>query len=696
MTLLRRSVTKLVLALVLITVPSIFIARFFSQKATLAFTRELLDNKIENYGAKILGELGSIRNVLDALGAVFYNGTFEREEDTLQTFINFTNLYPKSTGFYGELNDHYYDGTLWVPDEGWVAKERPWYSAGQKGAGKVVFSDLYTDAQTGLAVTSVSKELREKDGKLLGVIALDYPLDSVVETVSALKSEGGAANSHKDEIIYIITNTGNFAVSDKYKAEDVFSEVDGGAFRAIAPAIMTGGARFEKAKLGGVPYLFNSTKLGDTGWLLVVGESERSTFSFVRECSVMLTLSICALGALVLVLICFSIAAIAKPLKMTSKALKEIASGSADLTKRLVITDKSDEMRSIGGSFNEFVEHLQLIIKEIKETKNDLFTYGKFLGELVQNNATFVEKMTLNIKSVDGELDTQHQKVKSTVASGADISSSVDSLNELLFTQKRSVDDAIGVVGQMVKSINSVSTSVEKMADEFDALKATINGGINSQKEVSKRITEIEEQSKALNDANRVIASISEQTNLLAMNAAIEATHAGNAGKGFAVVATEIRKLSENSARQSTVISDQLSLIVETIEKAVANANSSDAEFGKVWQKLDSTAAVVSSIKTSMEEQFSNSKKIDGALGFMSDATKQVEGAAAAVDSSRKNIKGNTAALNQSSDAVHDSLQNMEENVRNIEDDDKKLLALASQINTALYRINNQIDQFQL
>lgn len=384
-----------------------------------------------------------------------------------------------------------------------------------------------------------------------------------------------------------------------------------------------------------------------------------------------------------------------KPLNKVGSAIKEIASGEADLTRRLPVGTK-DEIGKLASGFNDFTEKLHSIVTELKASKDDLHVYGEQLGTMVQDNADFLGQMVNSIKGVNAEIANQHLKVDDSVSAADEISRSVESLRDVLQKQEQGVEQASAAVTQMIGNIGSVSNSVEKMATEFENLQTDVDKGIAQQHEVNTQIQEIETQSKMLNEANKVISSIASETNLLAMNAAIEAAHAGDAGKGFAVVADEIRKLSETSAAESKKISAQLKGILGAISGVVDASNLADRSFTAVADKIQGTGNLVREIKHAMNEQSEGSKQIGEALSYMNDATAQVRTASDGVDQSRMGIIGNIGSLKASSDIVQNQIEDMSGNIKKMEDSDNSLLNITTSINGSIYRIGSQIDQFKV
>ena len=405
---------------------------------------------------------------------------------------------------------------------------------------------------------------------------------------------------------------------------------------------------------------------------------------------------IAAIALVAAAVVAFAVVTLAmKPLSNVKNAIADIASGEADLSRRLTVKTK-DEIGMLALGFNSFTEKMHTLISELKDSKSDLNSYGNRLASMVQDNATFLSEMVDSIDDVNREIRTQHEKVGSSVESVDEISGAVEKLRKELDKQKDGIEQASAAVTEMIGNINSVSSSVEKMVEEFERLQEDVAKGIEQQHDVSEKITNIEEQSRMLNEANKVISSIAGETNLLAMNAAIEAAHAGDAGKGFAVVADEIRKLSENSSAESKKISAQLKGILDSISNVVDSSAKSDASFSSVVEKLRGTGNLVRQIKLAMDEQSEGSKQIGNALGFMNEATEQVREASDGVDESKSGIIGDIESLRNSSDSVKKQVERMTGNIKRMEEDDDSLLNISTSINGSIYRIGNQIDRFKL
>jgi len=304
--------------------------------------------------------------------------------------------------------------------------------------------------------------------------------------------------------------------------------------------------------------------------------------------------------------------------------LENLSSEKKDLTKRISICSV-DELGTIAGMVNDFCEHLGGGIGTIKYKINGLNHTSFELSINMGKTSTAVEQITLNLDNMKNLMVKQENGAEEAGKAVGVIKENIDSLKKIIQQQTESVNMSSSAIEEMTANIHSVTqTLIENSRNVAVLTEASENGKAGLQT-VAQEIQEIAHDSEGLLEINSLMNSIASQTNLLSMNAAIEAAHAGEAGKGFAVVADEIRKLAETSGNQSKTTAAMLKKIKASIDNITKSSDDVQARFGAIDSSVKTVSEHEQNIRNAMEEQEIGGKQILESIGRLRDITHSVK-----------------------------------------------------------------------
>ena len=376
-----------------------------------------------------------------------------------------------------------------------------------------------------------------------------------------------------------------------------------------------------------------------------------------------MTYTIITVGLILIVLLTIGITiltaqVIGKPITQVTDTLRNIALGEGDLTAE-VKTNSSDEIGKMAGYFNQTLGRIKGLVVNIKKEGTSLSGIGNELAINMNETAASVNKIAFNVKTIKGRVIEQSTSVSQNHETMNRLITNIDALDIHVKKMSNNVSSTSAAIEEMAANIHSVTETLNKNSENVKTLMCASEVGRKDLHGVAEDIKEIARESEGLFEINAVIDNIASQTNLLSINAAIEAAHAGETGKGFAVVASEIRKLAENSSNQSKTIGIVLKKIKGSIDKIITSTGSVLDGFEAIDQGVKVVAMQEDNILRAMEEQKAGSGQIVDGVIEITEITRQVKTGSNEMLESAKAVIKESKALERVTQEINSSMTEM-------------------------------------
>ncbi|MGP1458463.1 MAG: methyl-accepting chemotaxis protein [Treponema sp.] len=432
-----------------------------------------------------------------------------------------------------------------------------------------------------------------------------------------------------------------------------------------------------------------------TGWTVIINAPVNE---FMGTVTVLKT-SMFIMGAVLLcaafIIILIVARAIIKPIQSTVRALRNIANGRDDLTVRLPLKG-SDEITDLALFFNQTIAKINASIRSVEKHAVTMKTVGDELSCNMSQSATALNQVSGNIDGVKQQAMTQAESVSRTAGTIEAIIQTIETLADSIETQSVSVSHSSASIEEMVANIASITQSLEK-SDNMVRMLANATSEGKSTLLTSNTVTQkIADESGGLIEASSVIENIASQTNLLAMNAAIEAAHAGEAGKGFAVVADEIRKLAEESAMQGKTITDTLKKLSDDIKGLAASSKIVEEKFNAIFQLSENVRGMSTELTAAMKEQENGSREVLAAIKNISAVTVEVKSGSQDMLSGGKGVAQEMQKLDQLTAVIKDSMNEMAAGVGQINHAVQEVNDLARKNKDSIEGLAEEVGKFRV
>lgn len=311
----------------------------------------------------------------------------------------------------------------------------------------------------------------------------------------------------------------------------------------------------------------------------------------------------------IIILVFYISRSITTPLKEVSLKLNEISSGEGDLTSLIEVSTK-DESGMIANYFNNFVEKLRLLINDLKNHSEKLRKTSEEIIVNTRQNKTVIKEVLDLSNTTLSKVENSTNKIEKNAKTIEEIIEEIKSIDEITTKMKEQLSQASSSIEEMAANILNTSKIASYASSSSEELEKVSLKGKDTIEELDKSIESVGKNSEEIIDMVKLIMDISEQTNLLAINAAIEAAHAGEYGKGFAVVAEEIRKLADKSTASAKEIQDVIKTITGNIRQTIKLSQEAKQGFATLGNEIKKVKQINHEIATSMDEQKIANKSI--------------------------------------------------------------------------------------
>lgn len=571
--------------------------------------------------------------------------------------------------------------------EGEIVKD--YYALPKQKRSMVILEPYRDETATGTfeLETTAAVPLIDASGRFFGVCGVDVSL----HTVSQLTAE---LNEFSGGITYVISGGGLLVAHPQQSAlMKPVADVEGAAVADAASHVIS--TSRPQTLRGAIFRAVEPIRLADANdrWAYVVSVPSEILYKGSRDV-LMLIIATFLVTLLVLGGVIVAISArITSPIRQISASFTELSAG--DLTGVVAVRSK-DEVGTLASSYNKLTENLSTIFSEIKNATARLAQMGASVSASMDTTSESLAQIAAGVESVRTNVKDETSSVLQTASAVDQISRSIDSLHRIIETQATAVVESSAAIEQMVANILSIDHNISTLGERFHEVVKTSTAGLRTIEQAKEQASAVSQQSEILLSANEMIETIASQTNLLSMNAAIEAAHAGAAGRGFGVVADEIRKLAESAARRARETATQLASLRNTIGGVVAATDSAEASFRGISQSIEQVNQLVETVRNAMSEQSAGGKQVLSAIAEINQVTEEVRSGAGDMQIGSATILSEVKKLQDASASVETATGSIAESIRAIEKAVSEVRSLQHENNQGIDAMNDSLRRFRV
>jgi len=613
-----------------------------------------------------------------------YTHTGKTEQDivalfrtTEQSFAEFSEVF-MGTKWGGAVSS-------WVEAEaqGYDPRERAWYKNAAAANGNIIITPVYISTNT-KPVTSIAKAITDPQGAFLGCVGIDINLSDLTSFIRTIRiGKTGYCVLIQDDGMILAD-----AEHDEYNFK-MLKEIGNAAFEKIGK--IEGGSVF--VTLDGKRRKAYVFPLSEFGWKLIILVEQNEILSLFYA----LVRNMILIGLLMFV-IYFTLAilfshALTRYFVRLEVIFGKIAQG--DVTDRIKIK-RADEIGRLMTHLNMAIDHTRTMVGILREESDKMIAIGSGLAGNMEETAAAVKEISNNVAAVKDKALTQAAGVTETAATIEQIKGKVRLLDASIETQSENIEHSSALITTAVENMVHINDTLAQNNKLIKTVYDLMRVGKDGARTANEIVKQIAERSEALFEASQVIQNIASQTNLLAMNAAIEAAHAGESGKGFAVVADEIRKLAEESNIQGKQIGTVIKESIEIINRVSEAGMQAEKTFADVYEFISQISKKEDSVVQVMQEQRENSTQILSAMRTINEETGSVRAASMEMLEGGEQIAGEMQKLAEITRETTDSMTEIASGAEQITKAIEEVASITQQNKTSIMHLAEEVGKFKI